>query len=135
MSYILEALKELDLMENIRASKSAIQSYMVVLLTHMLKCIYQPEYKNKSSWTGSILNSRSGIESNIGTIGKGVMYKKFYMQELDLDGLYSDAVLIAASETGKPLNVFPSTCPWSREQLIDRIFIQEFIEKYCINNK
>ena len=53
ISEALEALKILDEGNQ----RSTIRNNMYIMLIHMLKAKYQPEYKNKSSWRGSIWNS------------------------------------------------------------------------------
>lgn len=134
MSYISEALEYLNILDENQSAKSAINSSMIVMLTHMLKCEYQPEYKNKSSWLASIWNSYKNIVSQFTAIGKGVMFKIFYMKTLDLDTLYKIAVKDASKETGKPLDIFPDKCPWTKLELVNLDFINKFIEKYDKSN-
>ena len=134
MSYISEALEYLNILDENQSAKSAINSSMIIMLTHMLKCEYQPEYKNKSSWLASIWNSYKNIVSQFTAIGKGVMFKIFYMKTLDLDTLYKIAVKDASKETGKPLDIFPDKCPWTKLELVNLDFINNFIEKYDKSN-
>lgn len=130
MSYISEALEYLNILDEDRSSKSTINSYMIVLLTHMLKCRYQNEYENKASWRASIRNSYKGIVTQFPVVGKGVLYKIFYLKQLDLERLYKLARIDAQTETNLPLNTFPESCPWTKEQLINLDFINNFIEEY-----
>ena len=78
MSYISEALEYLNILDEDRSSKSTINSYMIVLLTHMLKCKYQNNYENKASWRASIRNSYKGIVTQFTVVGRGSLYKIFY---------------------------------------------------------
>lgn len=131
MGYIVDYIKEaLDLDEGIREDKKAVASYLEVLLTHMLKCKYQNSYPNRSSWKASIKNSVKGMFKAFGSSYKGVVYKRYYLRELDLDGVYADARDNAIEETGYPESIFPKKCPWTKEQLVDRGFIERFIKEY-----
>ena len=135
MSYITDALYNLNLLEN-SSSRSTIKSNLRILLIHMLKCKYPPEYySNKGSWVTSIVNSYSGVTDEFIDIGKGSLYKTFYIKQLNLEHIYKQAKLLAAKETGKPLNVFPDTCPWTKEQLVNLDFITDFIDTYGQDNQ
>lgn len=131
MSYISEALEYLNILDEDRSSKSSINSYMIVLLTHMLKCKYQNGYEDKASWRASIRNSYKGIITQFPVVGKGALYKIFYLKQMDLDRLYKLARIDAQSETNRPLDTFPKSCPWTREELISLEFINEFLDEYC----
>lgn len=132
MSYVIDALYDLELLEN-QQSKSTIKSCLRVLLVHMLKCKYQPEYQDKKSWRNSIINSFEKIDDQFPKIGKGALYRKFYLKELDLNRIYQQARIKASKETSKPLDVFPKTCEWTKEQLIDYTFINQFVDVYGID--
>ena len=134
MSYISEALQYLDILDEAQSSKSAINSSMRVLLTHMLKCKYQNNYEHKSSWRASIKNSFENMYDQFPRIGKGVLYKRFYLREMNLEGIYQQSRNNAAEETGLPLESFPEKCEWTREQLIDFNFITNFINTYGKDN-
>ena len=134
MGYISEALYTLDLLED-QGSKSAINNYIVVLLTHMLKCKYQPEYENKSSWRASIWNSFKGFTNEFIAIGKGSLYKNFYLRQLDLDRLYKLARKDASIETGLNIDIFPTNCEWNKHQLSDFDFINDFMDTYGSDNQ
>lgn len=89
-----------------RSEKRTLQSYLEVLLMHMLKTTYQPEYHTKS-WDLSIRNSRvkarQVLDENPSLKPKlGEIIKKAY--EL--------ARLGAAQETGLDETLFPKECPW-----------------------
>lgn len=130
MQYIQEALEKLNRLDEDNSAKRTIGSNLRIMLIHMLKCMYQPEYKNKSSWKASIINGYNGMTDEFPSL-KGVLYKNFYLEELDLEHIYKRAKLNASDETKKPINTFPNDCPWTKEQLVDPDFINEFIEKYC----
>ena len=133
MSYISEAIDYLNLLED-NSSKAAINSSLIVLLTHMLKCKYQPEYKNKASWVGSIWSAYKNIVSQFPAVGKGALYKIFYLKKVDLNTIYKIAKRDASVETGKNISVFPNDCEWTKEQLTDYDFITDFINNYGNNS-
>lgn len=128
---IYEALCALRILEEDNSSKRAIKSNLRVMLAHMLKAKYQSEYENKNSWRNSILNSFNNITDEFPTIGKGSLYNNFYIRDLDLQGVYENARINASEETNKPLSTFPANCEWTKEQLVDREFIYNYINKYC----
>lgn len=132
---IQEALQALNILDESKSSESTIKSNLKIMLIHMLKSKYQPEYENKNSWRASILNSYDGITNEFPEIGKGSLYKSYYMKKLSLSQVYLSAVRRASDETGKPIDVFPKECEWTKEQLVDEEFIYDFINKYCPKNK
>lgn len=131
MSWLTEYIKEaLDLNGGRREDEKAVMSYLEVLLTHMLKCKYQNSYENKSSWRASIKNSYKGIIKAFRGALKGTIYNNYYLKTLDLDLVYDFARDNAIEETGRPKECFPYKCPWTKKQLVDRNFIDDFIEEY-----
>lgn len=62
---------------------------------------------------------------------KGALYKKYYLKELDLQFIYKSGRIMASEETGKDINVFPTECPWDKNQLMDIDFVVDFIQKFC----
>ena len=125
-------LKEEILDENKR-QESSIKSNLIILLLHMLKYKYQEEYENKNSWINSIYNALTNIITEFTCIGKGALYKNFYMKKLNLSQLYKIARSRAARETGIDINTFPEHCEWSKNQLIDVDFIDTFLDEYQYN--
>ena len=99
-----------------KSTKRSLQSYIVVLLTHLLKWKYQPERRG-SSWKGSILNSRDQIED---------ILKESPSLKNKIDGIlktgYERGVRNAISETGLKKNVFPKENPWTLEEILNDDF-------------
>lgn len=136
MSWLTRYLYEAISLEEAREkNERAIASYLEVLLVHMLKCEYQYDYENKSSWRASIKNSFNGMFKAFGSQYKGVLYKNYYLKDLSLPGVYAIARDIASEETGIDLEVFPRYCPWTKKQLVDRDFINDFIKEYGYGKK
>ena len=137
MSYIQDFFAEALLNEK-QAQEKTIKSNLIVLLTHMLKCKYQNEYPNKSSWRDSILNSFIDITLEFKERrGKytGAMYKKFYLRDVSLDRCYKVAMRKASKETGLNISVFPPECEWTKRDLINQDFIFDFIDEYGQDKK
>lgn len=125
---IIEAFNEL--LNESKREERAIKSAMRILICHMLKCKYQNDYPSKESWRNSIKNSHRDIVDEFKDIGKGSLYKKFYMRDFNLDLAYQQGRDDAIDETGLSENIFPNKCEWTKEQLVDRVFIRNFIKQY-----
>ncbi|MEY3808072.1 MAG: hypothetical protein RI893_1048 [Pseudomonadota bacterium] len=116
-------LDELDL-ENLleevesmgKSEKRELESRLEVLLMHLLKWHYQPNFQGKS-WELTIREQRAKsirhLKENPSLKGQLV---EIFMYA------YEDARLWAARETGLSLDTFPDACPWTFEQAIDPIF-------------
>jgi hypothetical protein len=102
-----------------KSQRSAITSYLTVLLTHLLKWNYQPSGRQytadgipKGSWAGSIRYSRIEISQLL----KDNPSLKQYPSTV-LNDCYGKAILVAKTETG--LDAFPSECPFLLENILD----------------
>ena len=124
----------LKIINESKREEAAVQSHLRVLLQHMLKCQFQYDYPDKKSWRLSILQSHSSMLDEFIEIGKGSLYKKFYMNKMPFTRIYQQARRLAATETGLPMSTFPIESPWSREQLIDENFVDDFIIEYGQDN-
>jgi hypothetical protein len=92
-----------------------VSFYRLVLL-HMLKCDHQPE-KHTRSWSISIDNHREsaaevladnpGLKSQVGE----AVARAYWHARRD-----------AADETKLPIKTFPTTCPYTIEEIRDRPF-------------
>ncbi|NEP55656.1 MAG: DUF29 domain-containing protein [Symploca sp. SIO2G7] len=99
-----------------KSQKRAIESYLKVLLLHLLKWQYQPDYRS-GSWRGSIYNARKGIHKRL----QESPSLKSYPQEL-LTECYEIARFNAHIETELPLETFPETPTFTIEQVLDENF-------------
>lgn len=90
-----------------------------VLITHLLKWIFQPEQRS-SSWKGTIAEQRKQLHgefedsTNLKNHGKDKLLRA-----------YLDARDIASAETGLPLTVFPEEPPFTFEQVTDEKYLPE----------
>jgi hypothetical protein len=99
-----------------KSQKRAIESYLNVLLLHLLKWKYQPGHRS-GSWRSSIRNSRRAIQKRV----KESPSLKSYPESVFLE-CYSLARENAADETGLPLENFPNSPPFNLEQALDEVF-------------
>lgn len=111
---ITNLIEEIETMG--RSEKRALESRLSVLLCHMLKWHYQPTRRG-NSWNYTIteqsLKFKKVITENLGL--------KPEIQKIIKDA-YEYAFLKASYETGIRLDLFPTECPWSYEQLCDKEF-------------
>lgn len=95
-----------------RSEKRTLQSYLKVLLIHLLKEKYQKD-KASRSWALSIKNSRleakQVLEENPSLKPK--------LNEI-IKRAYESARLNAAQETGLPEKTFPKKCEWTPEEIL-----------------
>jgi Domain of unknown function DUF29 len=110
-------LDELEAMG--KSQKRAIESYLKVLLLHLLKWRYQPAMRS-GSWRSSIRNSRLGISDRI---EESPSLRE--LPELILEKCYAVARSNASDETGLDRSVFPEICPFILAELLQEDFLPE----------
>lgn len=96
-----------------KSQKRAIESYLNVLLLHLLKWNYQPD-RRSGSWKSSIRNSRRAIQKRTQESPSLASYPETVFLEC-----YALARENAADETGLPLDIFPETPPFTIEQALN----------------
>ncbi len=101
------------------SQKNALESNLIVLLMHLLKWKYQPE-KQSGSWRGSIREHRRRILKAF----RNSPSLKQYFEEIFQES-YQEARKQAADETGLSLNIFPETCPFKIEQILDPEYLPQ----------
>jgi len=102
-----------------RSEKRELVSRLTLLLLHLLKWKFQPKGRC-SSWTASIKVQRNGVVDHLSDNPS--------LKSLIPDAVaraYRDAVLRAADETKLSETVFPASCAWSFEQIMDPDFWPE----------
>jgi hypothetical protein len=122
----LAALDVENLLEEIRdlgsAAEQRLESALVVLLLHMLKWRYQPERRTRS-WFFSMREGRK--------LARKVLLKNPSLKPLR-DGLIAEAYDTArdgtADETGLKLSLFPETCPFTWDEMMDEGFTEGLFE-------
>jgi hypothetical protein len=102
-----------------RSEKRELESRLTVLLLHLLKWKYQ-EARRGGSWEMSIIEQRLRFEETL----KENPGLKPRLDDILLNA-YKFAVLQASRETKISRNVFPASCPWAYEQILDESFYPE----------
>lgn len=92
-------------------------SRLRVLLMHLLKWQYQPNYPIKTSWQTTINNQRD----DIGLLLEDSPSLAPKIPEA-LAKAYPMAVREAVQESGLSKSLFPGECPWTFEQVMDADF-------------
>jgi hypothetical protein len=96
-----------------KSEKRELMSRLAVLLCHLLKCQYQPEFKG-ASWERTIKEQRKAINLHL----KDVPSLKPKLLDPDfIEAVWADAVTLAIKETG--LADFPEVCPWVLSEILD----------------
>lgn len=88
-----------------RSERRSLKSNLIVVLVHLLKWQYQPEYRS-GSWEGSIIEHRRRIMEALNDSPS----LKPYLDNIFAE-CYTQAVKQAKAETGLPLETFPKKCP------------------------
>jgi hypothetical protein len=99
-----------------KTEKRELISRLKVLLMHLLKWRFQPGGRS-TSWRLTIAEQRREVVDHLADNPS----LKAKLPET-MESAYGGAVLAAARETNLDLDIFPSVCPWSFEQVIDRNF-------------
>jgi hypothetical protein len=100
-----------------RSEHRSLESNLIVVLLHLLKWQYQPEYRS-GSWESSIIEHRRRIKKSL----KESPSLKPYLETIFAEA-YTEAVKQAKAETGLPLETFPSQCLYEILQVIDDEFL------------
>ncbi len=96
-----------------------LESRMAVLIGHLLKYQYQPK-RRSTSWALTISEQRKRI---LIRLKRTPGLKAFFIEDERFDDAYLDGRLIAEKETG--LDDFPSTCPWSIDEVLSADWLPE----------
>jgi len=96
-----------------KSERRSIKSNLTVVLTHLLKWEFQPQFRT-GSWAGSITQHRTRILYAL----EDSPSLKNYLPEM-LEPAYSRSRQEASKETQLPLSIFPVDCPYAIEQVLD----------------
>jgi hypothetical protein len=102
-----------------RGERRELVNRLAVLLLHLLKWEYQPERRGKS-WRLTIEEQRRQIVRHL----RDNPSLRAVQDEAMADA-YGDAVLRAERETDLPRDLFPWSCRYSFEQVLDDAFWPE----------
>lgn len=107
LDHLIEEIEDLG-----KSERRAVKSNLINLITHLLKCEFQKDFKSKS-WEDSIKECRRQIL--IDTEDNPSLNE--YPEEILLY-CYSKARNFASKETGLDLKTFPLECPWSINEIL-----------------
>jgi len=117
----LELLDRENLIDELTSMASRyrheMQSRMGVVLTHLLKCQFQPDNKTRN-WLSTLLEQRHEI--------KLLMASSPSLRHVATDKMehcYQHARRMAATETGLSLAQLPQQSPYTVEQMLDEDFL------------
>jgi hypothetical protein len=98
-----------------RSQQDELASRMAVLLAHLLKYQFQPDYGNKRSWLRTIKEQRNRLNARL---KKTPSLKPSISDEEWIADAWSDAVTSALKETGLDADTFPEVCPWEMPDVL-----------------
>jgi hypothetical protein len=115
LEHLVEEIEDMG-----KSEKRALESYIEILLMHLLKWEYQPYYIGRRSWELTIIEQRKRISWHL----KENPGLKSKLPEA-IEHAYELAKSGAEKETGIPISRYPDTCPWTYEQFINSEFWPE----------
>jgi len=114
LANILEEIESMG-----RSEQRGLASRLEILLTHLLKWQYQPDFRG-ASWEFTIEEQRRRIAR---LLRKNPSLKSQWPETLE--EAYGDAIRFAAKETGLNPVIFPKQCPWVFAEIMDDGFWPE----------
>jgi len=96
------------------SERRELASRLEILIMHLLKLEYQPDYAGKRSWTLTVKEQRKRVKR---LIDKMPSLKNKLLQESE--EAYEYAVIGAVKETGIAEKVFPTNLPYSLDNILD----------------
>jgi hypothetical protein len=114
---VANLLEEIEDME--RSEKRAIESKLIVLLTHLIKYRTQPDQRS-SSWRGAIVEHRRRLRQLLRESPSLVPYAHEIFAEC-----YADGSEQAAADSGLSPKNFPGEPPFTLEQALDPRFLPD----------
>ena len=102
-----------------RSDKREIESRLTVLIAHLLKWKFQPGMRS-NGWSGTIREQRRRIARIVADSPSLAAYPTDL-----LDDVHLSARLAASTETGIAFDVFPESCPFTMQEILDAAFLPE----------
>ncbi len=97
-----------------RSEQKEMESRLSLIIMHLLKIQYQPQRRGRS-WATTIAIQRIDLRRHL----RKNPSLRAQLAEAIAD-IYPDAAKKAAIETRLPLSIFPSDCPWTVEEILDK---------------
>ncbi len=108
LTHLIEEIEDLG-----KREKRSLSSHLAVLLGHLLKWQYQPDYPHKKSWRATINTQRRAVAKLL----RDNPSLHSQLAEFIADA-YPDGVDLAVAETPHDYDIFPENCPWTPEQIL-----------------
>jgi Domain of unknown function DUF29 len=102
-----------------RSEQKELGSYLQLLMMHLLKCQHQPDRRTQS-WDNTISNCRDKIQDCIEDMPS---LQRFLQDSEWVEKHYRRSRRDAAKEMKKPIETFPSECPYTMDQILDPGFL------------
>lgn len=99
-----------------KQQRQELRNRLSVLVGHLLKWEYQPQYRNRS-WLATIRIQRLDIAELLAENPSLTPYLEEACQKA-----YSRSVALAVGETDLPNRTFPLACPYSLQEILDDRF-------------
>lgn len=106
-----------ELEGTMRSERRELENRLEVLMTHLLKCQFQPQRKSRS-WIGTLGTQRVRIQRLIRDSPSLRSKVLPFAQQA-----YAAAVHAAHAQTALPLSTFPDVLPYTAQQLLDNGFV------------
>jgi hypothetical protein len=117
----LDRLDSQNLIEELtdlgKRERRALESYLEVILLHLLKWQFQPQRRSRS-WDVSIANARLSIQK----LFRDSPSLNYYVATL-IENAYPTARLLAHKETGLPISTFPAEPAYREAEILDLEFL------------
>ena len=114
LAHIVEEIEDMG-----KSEKRALESYLEVLLLHLLQWVYQPAFRGRN-WRLTIIEQRKRLQKHPRE-NPGLRSKL----AASITDAYDFARTGAEKQTGLALTTFPEQCPWSYEVFSDPDFWPE----------
>ena len=111
IAHIAEEIESLG-----KAEKRELVSRLTQLLLNLLKWQYQPNRRGPS-WEATITVQRDDLADHLAD-NPSLQPR---LPEISANA-YRKAAITAHGETNLPMQIFPTVCPWSFEQIMDPAF-------------
>jgi hypothetical protein len=108
-------LEELNAM--VRRDRRELESRLIVVMVHLLKCQFQPQQKSHG-WIGSLNEQRMRIRK---LLAESPSLRRAVAESANGD--YAFTAKLASKETGLPMTDFPAAISYTADELLDVDFI------------
>ncbi len=102
-----------------RKDKKSLKSDLIILLVHLLKYKFQSK-RITNSWLFTIVEHHKRINKNL----KKSPSLKNYLIEI-FDQVYKLARQEASTQTKLPVDIFPTQCPFTLENILNPDYLPE----------